>query len=70
MPPIKIQFDMSHTNKHPGVQENLVSAGAETGNWDCTPITDYWSYANRQWAVAEGMKCQYQTKIKSISELS
>ena len=24
------------------------------GNWSCTPITDYWSYANRLWTVGSG----------------
>jgi len=28
--------------------ENLLSYGSATGDWSCTPITDYWSYANRQ----------------------
>ena len=28
--------------------ENLLSYGSGTGDWSCTPITDYWSYANRQ----------------------
>lgn len=31
-----------------GVQENLIGKGS------CTPITDYWSYANRQWTVGSG----------------
>ena len=37
-----------------GVQENLVAAGTASGDWSCTPITDYWSYANREWAVGSG----------------
>ena len=34
-----------------GVQEDLVASGTASGDWSCTPITDYWSYANRQWTV-------------------
>ena len=37
-----------------GVQENSVAAGTASGDWSCTPITDYWSYANREWAVGSG----------------
>ena len=37
-----------------GVQGNLVAAGTASGDWSCTPITDYWSYANREWAVGSG----------------
>jgi hypothetical protein len=37
-----------------GVQEDLVSAGAASDDWSCTPITDYYSYANRQWTVGSG----------------
>jgi len=37
-----------------GVQENLVAANTISGNWSCTPITDYWSYANREWVVGSG----------------
>ena len=34
-----------------GVQEDMVASGTSSGNWSCTPITDYFSYANRygQW---------------------
>ena len=32
-----------------GVQEDLVAANTASGDWSCTPITDYWSYANRLW---------------------
>ena len=27
--------------------EDLLNYGSSTGDWSCTPITDYWSYANR-----------------------
>ena len=37
-----------------GVQEDLVVAGTASDDWSCTPVTDYWSYANRQWAVGSG----------------
>ena len=37
-----------------GVQENLVASNTATNNWSCTPITDYWSYANRQWLLGSG----------------
>ncbi len=44
-----------------GVQEDLVNAphpdldGDGYGDlWDCAPVTDYFSYANRQWSVGSG----------------
>jgi hypothetical protein len=37
-----------------GVQENLVASNTASGSWSCTPITDYYSYANRQWTVGSG----------------
>ena len=37
-----------------GVQEDLVAAGSASGDWSCTPITDYFSYANRLWTVGSG----------------
>jgi hypothetical protein len=37
-----------------GVQEDLVASSTASADWSCTPITDYWSYANRQWAVGSG----------------
>ena len=37
-----------------GVQEDLVSSGTSSGDWSCTPVTDYWSYANRMWEVGSG----------------
>jgi hypothetical protein len=37
-----------------GVQEDLVASSTASEDWSCTPITDYWSYANRQWVVGSG----------------
>ena len=37
-----------------GVQEDLTAANTASGDWSCTPITDYWSYANRLWTVGSG----------------
>jgi len=37
-----------------GVQEDLVASGSSSDNWSCTPITDYFSYANRMWEVGSG----------------
>jgi|GEM_PF-1162319 len=37
-----------------GVQEDLVASGTASDDWSCTPLTDYWSYANRQWVVGSG----------------
>ena len=37
-----------------GVQEDLVPTGTASGDWSCSPVTDYWSYANRQWVVGSG----------------
>ena len=37
-----------------GIMENLLPNNALSGNWDCTPITDYFSYANRMWEVGSG----------------
>ena len=36
------------------VQEDLVSAGLSSGDWSCTPVTDYANYANRLWEVGSG----------------
>ena len=46
--------DMEYLLIVDGVQEDLVAAGTASGDWSCTPVTDYWSYANRQWAVGSG----------------
>jgi hypothetical protein len=35
-----------------GVQEDLIQAMVDGGS--CAPLTDYWSYANRQWEVGSG----------------
>ena len=51
--------DMEYLLVVDGVQEDLVAAGTASGDWSCTPITDYFSYANRQWVVGSGIcyKC-------------
>ena len=53
--------DMEYLLVVDGVQENLINAphpdidGDGYGDlWGCAPITDYWSYANRQWVVGSG----------------
>ena len=46
--------DMEYLLVVDGVQEDLVAAGSASGDWSCTPITDYWSYANRLWTVGSG----------------
>ena len=53
--------DMEYLLVVDGVQENMINAphpdldGDGYGDlWDCTPITDYWSYANRLWVVDSG----------------
>ena len=46
--------DMEYLLVVDGLQEDLVAAGTVSGDWSCTPITDYWSYANRQWLVGSG----------------
>ena len=46
--------DMEYLLVVDGVQEDLVAAGTASGDWSCTPITDYWSYANRLWVVGSG----------------
>ena len=38
-----------------GVQEDMVASGTSSGNWSCTPVTDYFSYANRLWTVGSVM---------------
>jgi len=37
-----------------GVREDMVAAGTESGDWSCTPVTDYFSYANRVWELGSG----------------
>ena len=48
--------DMEYLLIVDGVQENLVAANSDpaTADWSCTPVTDYWSYANRQWLLGSG----------------
>lgn len=46
--------DMEYLIVVDGIRENLVAAGAESGDWSCTPVTDYFSYANRKWEVGSG----------------
>ena len=53
--------DMEYLLVVDGVQENLINAphpdldGDTYGDlWGCSPITDYWSYANRLWVVGSG----------------
>ena len=46
--------DMEYLLVVDGVQEDLVAAGTASGDWSCTPVTDYWSYANRLWVVGSG----------------
>ena len=46
--------DMQYLLVVDGVQENLVSSNMASGDWSCTPSTDYWSYANRVWTVGSG----------------
>ena len=46
--------DMEYLLIVDGVQEDLVAANTASGDWSCTPITDYWSYANRLWTVGSG----------------
>ena len=31
--------------------DDLISSGTATGDWSCTPVTDYWSFYNRQITV-------------------
>ena len=46
--------DMEYLLIVDGVQEDLNCANTASGDWSCTPITDYWSYANRLWVVGSG----------------
>ena len=36
--------DMEYLLIVDGVQEDLTAANTASGDWSCTPITDYWSY--------------------------
>ena len=46
--------DMEYLLVVDGIMENLVGSNLASQNWDCTPVTDYETYANRQWAVGSG----------------
>ena len=48
------EADMEYLLIVDGVMEDMVSAGSESGDWSCTPVTDYFSYANRVWQVGSG----------------
>ena len=37
-----------------GIQENLIPGNTTADNWSCTPVTDYYSYANRLWVEGSG----------------
>ena len=53
--------DMEYLLVVDGVMEDIVSSNydengnaLENADWSCTPVTDYWSYANRKWSVGSG----------------
>jgi len=46
--------DMEYLLVVDGVQEDLLTANTTEDNWSCTPVTDFWSYANRLWTVGSG----------------
>jgi hypothetical protein len=48
------EADMEYLLIVDGVMEDLVATGAVSGDWSCTPVTDYFSYANRVWQVGSG----------------
>jgi hypothetical protein len=37
-----------------GVVEDLVSAGTASDDWSCTPVTNFFDFANRLWTVGSG----------------
>ena len=45
--------DMEYLLILDGVQEDMVAAGTASGDWSCTPVTDNFSYANRQWLMTD-----------------
>ncbi|MDC6470568.1 T9SS type A sorting domain-containing protein, partial [Flavobacteriales bacterium] len=45
--------DMEYLFVLDGVQEDMVASGTASGNWGCTPVTDYSSYANRKWLMTD-----------------
>ena len=46
--------DMEYLLVVDGVQEDLVTSNTASADWSCTPVTDYWSYANRKWILGSG----------------
>ena len=46
--------DMQYLLVVDSVREDLVAAGVASSDWSCTPVTDYFSYANRLWTVGSG----------------
>ena len=46
--------DMQYLFVVDSVREDLVAAGVASDDWSCTPVTDYFSYANRLWTVGSG----------------
>jgi hypothetical protein len=45
--------DMEYLLILDGTQEDMVVAGTASGDWSCTPVTDFFSYANRQWLMTD-----------------
>ena len=45
--------DMEYLLILDGTQEDMVASGTASGDWSCTPITDNFSYANRQWLMTD-----------------
>ena len=45
--------DMEYLFILDGVMENIITSSTATGNWGCTPVTDYSNYANRQWLMTD-----------------
>ena len=46
--------DMEYLLIVDGVVEDLVSSNSAEDNWSCTPVTDFFSFANRLWTVGSG----------------
>ena len=46
--------DMEYLLIADGIQEDLVASNSMSGDWSCTPVSDYWSFANRLWVVGSG----------------
>ncbi len=45
--------DMEYLLVLDGVQEDMVASGTASSNWSCTPVTDYFTYANRKWLTTD-----------------